>query len=290
MMIKKSISIALLFSLVLGVCSTAYANEDKRQFVAMPKMMQKHQLANMRDHLMAINEILLNMGKDELDKAAEIAETRLGMSSLSTHGASHMAKVMPKGMSAIGTSMHKAASRFALIAEEGDALPAYKALQTVTAACVACHAGYKTQGDAPKKNEQHNMTSKDKNSHTVAPKEHKVDKRINLGLTASEKVEFLAEMRQMLSSLQGVITGIGSENAEQIMKAARYSGNRMARETPQSIKNKTPLSFKQLGGPTHMMFEEIAIRADDDRESLLELTGTLMKNCVACHAMFKASD
>jgi cytochrome c556 len=290
MFIKKSISITLLFSLVLGLCLSAYANEDKRQFVSMPKMMQNHQLANMRDHLMAINEILFNMGKNDLDKAAEIAEARLGMSSLSTHGASHMAQIMPKEMSAIGSSMHKAASRFALIAEEGDALPAYKALQEVTAACVACHAGYKTQGDAPKENQQHKLPLKEKTPPTVTPNENKVDKRINLGLTSSEKVEFLAEMRQMLSSLQRIIMGIGSENSEQIIKAARYSGNRMARETPQSIKDKTPLSFKQLGGPTHMMFEEIAIRADDDRESLLELTGTLMKNCVACHAMFKASD
>jgi hypothetical protein len=131
-------------TLSLALTSSNYANEDKRVLVNMPKMMQEHQLANMRDHLMAINEILMSMGKNDLDKAAEIAEKRLGMSSLATHGASHMAKVIPKEMGAIGTSMHKAASRFALKAEEGDALPAYKALQEVTAACVACHAGFRT--------------------------------------------------------------------------------------------------------------------------------------------------
>ena len=127
-----------------GLISSTFAEEDKRILVKMPQMMQEHQLANMRDHLMAINEILLNMGSGELDKAADIAEERLGMSSLGLHGAHHMAKMMPKEMSAIGTSMHKAASRFALKAQEGDALQAYKALQEVTAACVACHAGYKT--------------------------------------------------------------------------------------------------------------------------------------------------
>lgn len=134
---------ALMFS-VLGLSTNSYAEEDKRVFVEMPKMMQEHQLANMRDHLMAIDEILIEMGNDNLDKAADIAEARLGMSSLGLHGASHMGKVIPKEMGAIGTSMHKAASRFALKAQEGDALPAYKALQEVTAACVACHAGYKT--------------------------------------------------------------------------------------------------------------------------------------------------
>jgi len=145
MKIKNSLSKILLITALLSVLSiNIYAEEDKRIFVEMPKMMQEHQLANMRDHLMAIDEILTEMGKGEFDKAADIAESRLGMSSLGSHGASHMGKVIPKEMGSIGTSMHKAASRFALKAQEGDALPAYKALQEVTAACVACHAGYKT--------------------------------------------------------------------------------------------------------------------------------------------------
>ena len=136
-----SLTLLLSFSSI----TASAEGDDKRKLVEMPKMMQEHQLANMRDHLMAINEILMAMGKGDLDKAADIAESRLGMSSLSLHGASHMAKVIPKEMGAIGTSMHKAASRFALKAQEGDALPAYKALQEVTAACVSCHASYRTR-------------------------------------------------------------------------------------------------------------------------------------------------
>ena len=144
-MIKYSLTVTFLTAgLLFGMSSFSFAEDDKREFVKMPKMMQEHQLANMRDHLKAINEILMSMGNEQLDKAADIAESRLGMSSLSTHGASHMANVIPKEMGAIGTNMHKAASRFALKAQEGDAIPAYKALQEVTAACVACHAGYRT--------------------------------------------------------------------------------------------------------------------------------------------------
>jgi len=106
-------------------------------------MMQQHMLSNMRDHLTALNEILVNMGKGELDKAADIAEQRLGMSSLESHGASHMAGFMPEGMRDAGTHMHSAASRFALIAQEGELLPAYQALSELTSACVACHSGYR---------------------------------------------------------------------------------------------------------------------------------------------------
>jgi hypothetical protein len=123
--------------------NTSNADEDSRQLVDLPEMMQLHMMSNMRDHLMAINEILIMMANGQLDQAAEVAESRLGMSSLESHGASHMAKFMPEGMQQAGTTMHRAASRFALKAQEGRPLPAYKALSEVTSSCVACHSGYR---------------------------------------------------------------------------------------------------------------------------------------------------
>lgn len=139
---KKEILLLAVF-VSHSVAGIAQTDEDTRQVVELPEMMQQHMMTNMRDHLVAINEILINMANDELDKAAEVAESRLGMSSLESHGASHMAKFMPEGMRHAGTSMHKAASRFAIKAQEGEALPAYKALSEVTSACVSCHAGYR---------------------------------------------------------------------------------------------------------------------------------------------------
>ncbi len=76
-------------------------------------------MSNMRDHLVAINEILTYMANNQLDQAAEVAESRLGMSSLESHGASHMAKFIPEGMRQTGTSMHRAASRFATASNDG---------------------------------------------------------------------------------------------------------------------------------------------------------------------------
>jgi hypothetical protein len=114
------------------------------------------------------------------------------------------------------------------------------------------------------------------------------DNRISLGFTVQEKAEFLSEMRKMLASIQGVIMGIGTNDRDLIMKSAQYSGNRMARATPGSIKEKTPVSFKEIGGPIHMKFEELVIREEtDDMDMLAELTGELMQNCLACHATFK---
>lgn len=137
-------SIHLILSVLLMLASNAAnAEKDSRQMVELPEMMQRHMMQNMRDHLASINEILISIVNDKLDQAAEIAEWRLGVSSLKSHGASHMATFMPKGMQQAGTNMHRAASRFALIAQEGDSRSAYRALSTVTSACVACHSEYR---------------------------------------------------------------------------------------------------------------------------------------------------
>ena len=136
----KKLAIIMLFSMLY---TPTIASDDTRELVTLPEMMQTRMLANMRDHLVTINQILVYMTNNELDKAGEIAEQRLGMSSLGSHHAKHMAKFMPKGMQQAGTNMHKAASRFALKAEEGELSLAYKALQEITSACVACHAAYR---------------------------------------------------------------------------------------------------------------------------------------------------
>jgi soluble cytochrome b562 len=84
-----------------------------------------------------------DLANNKMNDAADIAESRLGMSSLPSHDAKHMAEFMPKGMQEAGTNMHKAASQFALKAQEGDLLAAYKSLSNLTSACVACHSAYR---------------------------------------------------------------------------------------------------------------------------------------------------
>ena len=142
MKMKKQLIIITFFILVIKG-NLSVADDDKRQMVQLPEMMQQHMMSNMRDHMAAINEILISIANGHLDQAAEIAENRLGMSSLELHGASHMSGFMPEGMRQVGTSMHKAASRFALKAQEGEVLPSYSALAEITSACVACHSSYR---------------------------------------------------------------------------------------------------------------------------------------------------
>lgn len=111
---------------------------------------------------------------------------------------------------------------------------------------------------------------------------------MDLGLTPEERVEFLAEMRQMLASVQGILQGIGTEDRNRIAAAARLSGNRMARATPDSVREKLPQSFRDIGGPTHLLFEELAVRAEtDEMDSLARFTAELINQRVACHAAFR---
>jgi mono/diheme cytochrome c family protein len=141
---KKYLLVA--FSLaVFGLPTSSFA--DSRQLVEFPEMMRDHMLENMRDHLLALTEIQQYLALEEYEKASTVAENRLGMSSLGGHGASHMARFMPTAMQQIGTQMHKAASRFATIVQEGGlegSTPKIaEGLAVVMQQCVACHSSYR---------------------------------------------------------------------------------------------------------------------------------------------------
>ena len=120
---------------------------DTRVLVTFPAELAEHTLANMRDHLQALQEINDALARGQNDKAARIAEERLGMTSLRLHGAHEVAKYMPQGMQDAGTAMHRAASRFAIEAQNAgvtdDLKPALAVLSEVMGACVGCHAGYR---------------------------------------------------------------------------------------------------------------------------------------------------
>ena len=143
----KLFAAPLVFASLLVLPLPLAAGDDSRVAVDMPAMMRTHMLANMRDHLTALHEIQNHLAAGDYDAAADVAEKRLGMSSLQSHGASHMAGFMPKGMQETGTAMHQAASRFAVISQETavtrDLPRALGALSRVTAQCVACHAAYR---------------------------------------------------------------------------------------------------------------------------------------------------
>jgi hypothetical protein len=120
---------------------------DQRVPVVFPAELRQHTLTSMRDHLLALQEVQEALARGSFDRAADVAERRLGMSSLPAHGSHEVAKYMPKGMQDIGSAMHRSASRFSVAALDAGATddlgPVLSALAEVTANCVACHAAYR---------------------------------------------------------------------------------------------------------------------------------------------------
>lgn len=110
--------------------------------------MREQMMSNMREHLIALNDIQSALANREYEKAAGIAKLHMGMSSPAGHHASHLAPFMPREMQQIGTSMHHAASRFAVLVAQETAVDqdiprALRSLAEVTQQCVACHAAYR---------------------------------------------------------------------------------------------------------------------------------------------------
>jgi len=114
---------------------------DRRDLVRLPEPMQEHMLANMRDHLAAVGEIVGNLADGKLDAAAKVSEQR---------DAAHLAPYMPQPMQDLGTSMHRAASRLAITIQDADVAPSVETMAAVNrglsetlSACNGCHAAYR---------------------------------------------------------------------------------------------------------------------------------------------------
>lgn len=120
---------------------------DTRQLVSMPDQARELMRKDMLDHLAALNEIIGYLASNNLDTAADVAEARMGRSSMGKHRGTGMGpgKFMPLEMRNLGWGMHDAATEFSKIAKQGDLESVYSALQKVTGSCVACHYSYRTR-------------------------------------------------------------------------------------------------------------------------------------------------
>jgi len=124
-----------------------YPSSDLRQLVSMPEQTRQLMREEMLDHLSALSEIIGYLAENNFDAAANIAESRIGKSSIGKHRGSGMGpgRFMPLEMRKIGWGMHESVTDFSRIAKEGNLKSAYSALHKVTAACAACHYRYRTQ-------------------------------------------------------------------------------------------------------------------------------------------------
>ena len=130
-----------------NVHSEESSSNDLRKIVSMPEQARELMRKEMLDHLATLNEIIGHVADNNLDRAADVAESRMGKSSMGKHRSNDMApgRIMSPEMRNIGRGMHNAASEFSQVAKQGDLKSAYSALQKITSACVACHYSYRTK-------------------------------------------------------------------------------------------------------------------------------------------------
>jgi hypothetical protein len=121
--------------------------EDNRQLAKLPPAAQEALREEMRDNLLAINEILTLMAAGKVKEAGQLAETSLGQSAMGKHRdkpiEARPGPHMPREMHQIGIDGHRAASEFAKVAASGDREKALAELPKLTGGCVACHYSWR---------------------------------------------------------------------------------------------------------------------------------------------------
>jgi len=139
--------------LVVFACTIAlsFSAGAGREQVDLPEFAAKHLNATMRDHLEALERVTRLLSERKYGKAADIAEERLGMSSVEIHYEKHVGKYMPREMRLLGTRMHEAATSFAESARRAEEATGaadervLAALADVIEGCTSCHEHYRTQ-------------------------------------------------------------------------------------------------------------------------------------------------
>jgi hypothetical protein len=104
------------------------------------------------------------------------------------------------------------------------------------------------------------------------------DQRLAVHLAPAERDLVLKEMRQMLTSVHGIIDA-----------AARASGMAMAADVNPMLMAKLPFEFKQLGMSVHADFDQLAttVAAGAEPTTALRDLSSITARCVACHSVYR---
>ena len=119
------------------------------------------------------------------------------------------------------------------------------------------------------------------------------DGRTEILLAASERDQILAEMRQLLKAVDGVVRGLGEAqpNRQAMESAARSAGMEMAADVEPALMAKLPLPFKQLGMSIHKDMDGLAdaIVQHETLQQIMQRLSSITARCTACHDMYRFS-
>jgi hypothetical protein len=116
---------------------------DTRTAVPLLPMMANHQKQNMRDHLVAVQEIVAALASDDF-AGVERAAGRIGFSEQMGQMCTHMGAGAP-GFTERALEFHHTADRVAVAAREHDTTRVLSELGATLSTCTSCHATWKQQ-------------------------------------------------------------------------------------------------------------------------------------------------
>lgn len=119
------------------------------------------------------------------------------------------------------------------------------------------------------------------------------DGRMEIVLASSERDLILGEMRQLLKSVHGVVTGVAGQDQpadrQQIEQAARAAGMGMAVDVNPAIMAKLPLPFKQMGMSIHRDMDALAdaVANKETSQQILQRLSSMTARCTTCHELYR---
>lgn len=117
------------------------------------------------------------------------------------------------------------------------------------------------------------------------------DGRTEIMLTPTERDIVLAEMRDLLKAVHGVVTALGrsDQNFKAAEGVARAAGMQMAADINPTIMLKLPLPFKQMGLSIHKDMDHLAdgIAQGESSMQILSRLSSMTARCTACHDRYR---
>ena len=113
---------------------------DARISLHLSERMKQHQMADMRAHLAAINDIVGLMTENKFAEASKLAHEKLGL----TPEMQRMCNMLGnEKATAMGLAFHRSGDELGDALASGDASRSLSALHTTMQYCVECHATFR---------------------------------------------------------------------------------------------------------------------------------------------------
>ncbi len=126
----------------------------------------------------------------------------------------------------------------------------------------------------------------------IAFSQSSTDNRQRIELSAPHRDMVLQEMRTMLESIHGILSGIANDDTAAIIEAARKSGLVMAADMNPELSLQLPKGFLQLGMSTHKEFDVLATAVEEGQttEQTIQSLAGITGRCVGCHAVYRLDE